>query len=426
MADRPQEPPKPATTKPNWAKTHRERKADAARAEGRKPPRRRWPWIVLLIVALGAGAFWAQSSGLIGSEEGAGAGTAPATEEPAVATEDAAPAREVTMQLLPAEVTRIEARALRDSVRITGTLTPSRHLGIPAEVSGRVDAVMKRAGDRVEAGEVLVQIDLETLENQLEQSRATADATRAQLDFAKGELERTQSLVDRGVATSSNLDSARSNVQQLQANLTALEQQVATAEQSIGKATITAPFAGQIADRSVDPGAYVSPGTALMTLVDISSLELEGAIPVNYAPQIATGQQVEINVDGFGSKSFEGQVERVAPVASAGTRMLPIYATIENADMILRGGMFASGVLVLEEVTDAIGLPAEALRKDDQGDFVLKIVDGKAQRQAVSVARTWDRGRVVQIAEGLSPDDLVVSAALERLQPGMSVTLIGE
>ncbi|MGC0224588.1 efflux RND transporter periplasmic adaptor subunit [Pseudooceanicola nitratireducens] len=426
MADRPQEPPKPATTKPDWAKTHRERKADAARAEGRKPPRRRWPWIVLLIVALGAGAFWAQSSGLIGSEEGEGAGTAPATEEPAVAAEDAAPARQVTMQLIPAEVTRIEARALRDSVRITGTLTPSRHLGIPAEVSGRVDAVMKRAGDRVEAGEVLVQIDLETLENQLEQSRATADATRAQLDFAKGELERTQSLVDRGVATSSNLDSARSNVQQLQANLTALEQQVATAEQSIGKATITAPFAGQIADRSVDPGAYVSPGTALMTLVDISSLELEGAIPVNYAPQIATGQQVEINVDGFGSKSFEGLVERVAPVASAGTRMLPIYATIENADMILRGGMFASGVLVLEEVTDAIGLPAEALRKDDQGDFVLKIVDGKAQRQAVAVARTWDRGRVVQIAKGLSPDDLVVSAALERLQPGMSVTLIGE
>lgn len=411
MTEKPQEAPKP-----DWALTHREQKAQKALAEGRRPPRRRWPWIVLALAGLGAGAYVAQQRGLIPQP-------APeaAVEEPAVAV---APAREVVMQLLPRELTTVTTATLRDTVRITGSLAPAQHLGIPAEVAGRVASVNKRAGDRAEAGEVLVQIDLESLQTQLEQSRATADATRAQLDFARGEYARTQNLVERGVATSSNLDSAQANMQQLRANLTALEQQVATAEQSIEKATITAPFAGEISERNVDPGAYVSPGAALMTLVDISTLELEGAIPVVYAPQIRTGQTVEITVDGFAGQSFAGTVERVAPVARSGTRMLPIYATIDNPDRMLRGGMFASGLLVLDQTEAAIGIPAEALREDDAGTYVLKRDGDRVVRQAVSVARTWDRDRIVEISQGLAAGDVIVSAALERLQPGMQITVV--
>ncbi|WP_407495321.1 efflux RND transporter periplasmic adaptor subunit [Pseudooceanicola sp. MF1-13] len=414
MSDKTEEPPKP-----EWALTHREKKALRAKPSGGRAPRRRWPWAVLVIVGLGAGAYIAQQQGLIGE-------TPDAEEVPVAATPEVeeAPAREVVMQLLPREITEVAPGVLRETVRITGSLSPDQHLGIPAEVAGRVDAVNKRAGDRVEAGEVLVQIDLATLQNQLEQSEATADATRAQLEYATGELQRTQSLVDRGVATSSNLDSAQANVQQLRANLSALEQQVATARQSIEKATITAPFAGQIAERNVDPGAYVSPGTPLMTLVDISSLELEGAIPVNYAPRIETGQVVEITVDGFGDRSFEGTVERVAPVAKSGTRVLPIYATIDNPNDVLRGGMFASGLLVLEEVTDAIGIPADAVREDAEGTFVLKRDGDRVVRQPIRAIRTWDRGRIVQVSEGLSQGDVIVSAPMERLQPGMKITLV--
>ena len=246
------------------------------------------------------------------------------------------------------------------------------------------------------------------------------------MDFAEAKYERTQSLVDRGVATSSTLDSDAANVQQLQANLAALENQVANAERSLENATITAPFSGYISDRNVDPGAYVSPGTALMTLVDLSSLELEGAVPVLYAPQIREGQTVEVVVDGFAGQQFEGSVERIAPVAASGTRMLPIYATIDNPDGVLRGGMFASGALVLDQKPDSIGIPAEALREDDDGNFVLKQDGDRVIRQPVEVARTWDRDRIAEIAEGLSPGDVIVSAPLDRLQPGMKITVIGD
>ncbi|WP_375173583.1 efflux RND transporter periplasmic adaptor subunit [Pseudooceanicola sp.] len=412
----------PEAPKPDWALTGRERKAKTAESEGRRAPRRRWPWVVLGIVGLGAAAWVAQDRGVIPAQVATEAET-PAEALPPAAEEEP---RVVTMQLLPSELTEIAPATLRDTVRITGSLAPVRQLGIPAEVSGRVQRVAKKEGQAAVEGETLVQIDLETLRNQLEQSRATAEATRAQLEFAQEQFTRTQSLVDRGVATSSNLDSTQANVRQLRANLAALEKQVATAEQAMEKATIKAPFPGVISERMVDPGAYVGPGTALMTLVDIASLELEGAVPVAYAPQITTGQRVEIAVDGFGDRSFAGTVERVAPVAVSGTRMLPIFATIDNPDGVLRGGMFASGLLVLDQVEGAIGVPVAALREDTDGTFVLKRAGDRVERQAVTVAAEWDRGRVVQIAEGLAEGDVIVSAPLPRLQPGMQITVVGD
>ncbi len=416
MATTPKDPPKP-----DWALTGREKKVAEARAEGRKPPRRKWPWVVLLLVLLGVGFVLARSNGLIGA--------APAPEQAEAVTEAApaeADAPQVTMQLLPRELTTVEPATLRETLRITGSLAPARQLGIPAEVSGRVDVVTKKEGETAASSEVLVRIDIETLRNQVEQNRATAAATRAQLEFARAQLDRTTSLVDRGVSTTSNLDSDAANVRQLEANLAALEQQVATAEQSLEKATIMAPFPGVISERMVDPGAYVSPGTALLTLVDISSLVLEGAVPVLYGPRIATGQTVEITVDGFGDQSFTGTIERISPVAATGTRILPIYATIENPSGVLKGGMFASGQLVLEEKADAIGIPIDALREDDAGLYVLKREADKVVRQPVTLARTWDRGRTAEISEGLAAGDTLVSAPLERLQPGMSIAVIGE
>ena len=419
--------------KPDWALNRRERRRKADAEAGIAPRRRsRWPWIVvlLLIVAGGAALYLRGHPEMLpGAVDRAEAAEPPANAEAAgaeaPADETAAPQdREVAMQILPSEVVQVAPATLRETVRLTGTLDPATKLGIPAEVAGRVDEVVVQPGQAAMQGDVLVRIDIEALQNQLEQQRATADATRAQLNLARSDYDRTQSLVNRGVATTSTLDSQNAQVQQLEANLTALERQVAIAEESLDKATITAPFAGIVADRAVDPGAYVSPGTPLLTLVDISTLTLEGAVPVLYAPRIQVGQSVELIVDGMGERQFGGTVERIAPVAAQGTRMLPIYASIDNADTALRGGMFASGLLVLDQVTDAIGVPADAVREDDDGSYVLRIDGDKVVRQPVTIARMWDRGRTAQIGEGLTEGDTIVSGPLARLQPGMTVALI--
>ena len=80
----------------------------------------------------------------------------------------------------------------------------------------------------------------------------------------------------------------------------------------------------------------------------------------------------------------------------------------------------------LASSSDAIGIPADALREDDEGSFVLKQDGDRVIRQPVEVARTWDRDRIAEIAEGLSPGDVVISAPLDRLQPDMKITVIGD
>ena len=409
------------SNKPDWALTGRDRRKMAAAENGAAPRRgRRRYWVILALILVG-GAVMAARAGLLPT------GAAP--DDQATATQTPAPAeapREVVMQLLPSELVTVAPGTLRETIKLTGTLEPARKLGLPAEVSGRVDRVTLQEGQAAMTGDVLVHIDIEALTNQLEQQRATANATRAQLELARAEYERTQSLVNRGVATASTLDQENAQVQQLEANLIALEKQVEIAEESLEKATITAPFDGVIAERSVDPGAYVSPGTGLLTLVDISSLTLEGAVPVNYAPRVMVGQDVEITVDGLGSRQFTGAIERIAPVAAQGTRMLPIYASLDNADSALRGGMFASGELVLEQKDDAIGIPADALREDTEGTFVLKLEGERVQRQPVTVARSWDRGRIVEITDGIGQGDVIAASPLERLQSGMKILVLGE
>ncbi|WP_375690113.1 efflux RND transporter periplasmic adaptor subunit [Pseudooceanicola sp. LIPI14-2-Ac024] len=393
--------------KPDWAMSDRERANREAAARGEPVARRRWLWPVVILVAV----IVVLALLIGGGDDDA----------------DAPPAtNEVVMQILPSELAEVSSGTLRDVVRVTGSLAPARTLAIPAEVSGRVATVEVQAGDAVEEGDVLVTIDVQTLTNQLEQQRANAEATRAQLELAEEEFARTESLVNRGVSSPSALDQQQAQVRQLEANLQAQLRQVATAEDSLGKATVTAPFAGIISERSVDPGAYVNTGTALMTLVDISELDLNGVVPVIYAPQIGVGQAGEVRVDGLGDRVFQGTVERIAPVATSGTRMLPIFAAVANPDGALKGGMFASGVLVLDEKQDAIGIPVEALREDSEGQYVLKQEGDIVVRQPVETGKTWEGGQTVEIASGLSDGDIIISTEMARLQPGMKITVVEE
>ena len=366
-------------------------------------------WLGGIVIAAGAAMFFLRPAADTPPADGATA-ELPAT---------------LVMQLLPSELYEVRTGTLSDTVQITGSLVPARSLSIPAEVSGRIDSVRLRVGDEVAEGAELVTIDVESLRNRLAQSRATAEATRAQLVLAEAQLQRTSDLVRRGVSATSALETEAANLSQIEASYTALLRQVETAEDDLSKARITAPFAGVISARSVDPGTYVTLGTELLGLVDMTALDLEGGVPAVHATRLKPGQRVDLVVDGLADHHFEGVIDRIAPVAVSGTRVLPVFARIDNTDGLLKGGMFASGRLVLEESAGGIGIPADALREDDKGSYVLKITGDQAIRQPVEVMRSWNRGRVIEIASGLAPGDTIVALKLERLQPGATVSLVG-
>lgn len=393
-----------AHSKPEWAQSRHEKKNAARVAEGLKPKRRIWPWIILVLVIVGIVAFIFLRP-------------APA---PVAEVADTAP---VARQIRKSETTTIAPATLKETVKVTGTLVPGEQSEIASQASGRVISVMVRPGDTVTEGAVLAQIDRATLELQLNQQRATANATRAQLQSSQQQLERTEQLADQGLASPSALEQARSATDALQANLDALQSAVSSAELALNNATVKSPLAGVVAARSVEPGQTIAAGTPLFTVVNLDSMEFDAAASVNSSARVSAGQAVTVNAVGLDGQEFAGKVTRVNPVAQSGTRTVPIYIALDNVDGNLRGGMFATGSITVQQKDDAIALPAAALREDADGHYVLKLVDDALVRQAVELVREWDRGRTVELS-GLADGDVVVSAPLPDLKAEENYTLV--
>jgi len=301
---------------------------------------------------------------------------------------------------------------------------PRRSIAIASQVNGTLKSVDARIGDQVKAGDVLATVDVETSEIQLSQQRSTAAATRAQLAQAENQLERTLRLADSGLTPSATVESEKASIEALKANLAALEAQVAAAELVIRNATIAAPFDGIVAARSIEPGQLITSGAALFDLVDLSVMEMTAYVPVSASPKLAPGQGVSLSVEGLAGQSFAATVEGVSPVAAKGTRTVPVLISVPNPEGKLRGGMFATGAITIEETKGAFAVPDAAIREDADGRYILRIADGALVRQPVEIARQWTSSRMTELASGLVAGESYVAGQLDDLKPGMRVTVV--
>ncbi len=400
---------RPDAIKPEWALTRRERKRQALLDAGLAPRKFPWFWGLGVLIVAAGGAF------ILVPQL-----TAPEAATPVAAVETPDPVK----LILSRDVTTLQRQTVTETLKATGSLAPRRTINLSSQVSGTVDDVHFRVGDRVQAGDVLVQVDIETLGIQLQQQRSTAEATRAQLAQAEAQVTRSERLNDRGLVASANLDSERANVDALRSNLRALEAQVAAAEIALRNATIVAPFDGVVASRAVEPGQVTSPGANLMQIVDLSVMEMTAYVPVSASSTLQPGQHVTLTVEGLPGREFSGSVAGISPVATAGTRTVPVLVTVDNPGGELRGGMFATGQIVTAEAENTLAVPPAAIREDDAGAFVLKIVDGDLVRQPVEASRSWRAARVTELTSGLDVGDTFVSGRLDDLRAGMQVRVV--
>ncbi len=224
----------PNDAKPEWALTRRERRNRERAARGLKP-RKRWPWVLLVLLIAGGAVGYTQRATILAAMN------PPPEAEVAAAPEEVPVPR---MQINPAEYAVVAPQDLDRRIKVIGTINPARRADLAAETGGLVEAVNFRPGDRVREGDVLVQVDVERLTLELGQARSNAEATRAQLALAEGQLERVEQLVDRNVATTSTLEEAQSSVDGLRAQSTALDDVVKLAELALRNATVTARSTG--------------------------------------------------------------------------------------------------------------------------------------------------------------------------------------
>jgi membrane fusion protein, multidrug efflux system len=309
---------------------------------------------------------------------------------------------------VPVEAAEVTAGALSERVTAIGSLISNESVIVRPEIAGRVVEIGFEEGQPVKKGALLVKLD-----DALYQAELTE--AEARLDLAKKNFTRTEELYANRTTSERARDEARSNLDVSTAA-------VALAKVRIDKMRLVAPFDGIAGLRKISAGDYVTAGQDLFNLENIDPIKVDFRIAEKFLPAIRDKQAIQINVDAYPDRTFDGQVYAIDPRIDAGGRSIVIRAKVANAENLLRPGLFARVSLILELKPSALTVPEQAIVPRGDSQLVFQVIDGKVKQTPVTIGTRRD-GRV-EIVEGLAKGDLVVTAGHQKIRDGGAVTII--
>jgi multidrug efflux system membrane fusion protein len=318
----------------------------------------------------------------------------------------------------PATVTVVEAKTevVPNLLTAFGDLAAVHQVNVTSDVSGRITDIMFTAGSDVKAGSPLIQ--LFDAPEQGDLASFKAQATVAQLS-----LDRAKQLAARQFGPQATVDSAQAAFDQASAG-------IAKTEAIISQKLVRAPFDGQLGVRRVEVGQFLTAGTQIVTLTDLSMLYLNFTVTEKDSGNLKVGQTVRILVDAYPGRTFEGKITTIEPQIASDTRNIRVQATIANPDKILKPGMFATTTVVLPDKPPVVTVPETAVDYTLYGDSVYLITEKKEEdgKTALTAVRTFVRagnrvGGRAEILSGLKAGDRVVAVGQLKLQSGAPVTI---
>jgi membrane fusion protein, multidrug efflux system len=318
----------------------------------------------------------------------------------------------------PTAVSVAEAKTevIPNLLTAVGDLAAVHQVNVTSDVSGRITVIMFTAGSSVKAGSPLVQ--LFDAPDQADLASYKAQATVAQLS-----LYRAKQLAARQFGPQATVDQAQAAYDQANAG-------IAKTQAIISQKLVRAPFDGELGVRRVEVGQFLTAGTQIVSLTDLSELYANFTVTEKDSGQLKVGQIVRIGVDAYPGRSFEGKITAIEPQVATETRNIRVQATVANPDRILKPGMFATTTVVLPEKAPVLTVPETAVDYTLYGDSVFLITekkedDGKTSLTAVrTFVRSGNRvkGRA-EIVSGLKPGDRVVAVGQLKLQSGAAVAI---
>ncbi len=335
---------------------------------------------------------------------------------------DVAPtdAASVVQDIGPENIALVKNDTLRTGPQLSGTLVPEREARLRAEVSGRVLQTMVEQGQRVSEGTLIGRIDDAAMNDQAVSAKSSVTQAQVALDQATRELQRSKTLLAAGAIAERDREAAERASVGAEAQLADAKARLSLAEKNIRNTLIKAPFSGVVSERTVSAGDVVSPGTALFTIVDPTSLRLEASVPAEAIGSIRVGAPVMFSVNGYPGRAFEGKVTRINPTADPLTRQVRIYATVPNGNGRLVGGLFANGS-VSSETRVGLMVPEKALDQSGVGKFVMRLKGGKVEKVEVIVGLHDVSTESFEITKGLTAGDTVLLAQAQGISVGTQV-----
>lgn len=315
--------------------------------------------------------------------------------------------------LAPVEAKKLVAgRTLREISSI-GILKANKEAIIKTEITGKIKEVVFTEGSDVNEGDVLIKFEDTAL-------KAEVDRWAAEYALRKEETERNKALFQQKAG-------AQKNYHESEAQMKIAQAQLENARFQLTKATIKAPFTGNIGilKGSTHPGNIVQQQTELVNLVDNSSMKVEFMVPARFLSDVAIGQAVDVTLEAYPEKTFSGSVDAVDSEVDSKNHSILVKATIPNDSGLLKHGMFVNVKLITGEKDGVIVIDDESLDREGQHEFVW-IIDkkGQAYRRKVITGNRNENG--VEIIAGLNAGELVVISGQLRLTDGRKVKILNE
>jgi membrane fusion protein (multidrug efflux system) len=305
---------------------------------------------------------------------------------------------------LPVEVTVVQPEAYRSTLQLTGSVQANEMLELRSEVAGIVERIYFNEGQQVQQGELLFTIRNQDLQAQLRKAEA-------QQQLYQDSETRYRQLLEREAVSREEFEQATNNLKTAESDISLLKAQLA-------KTRVYAPFSGTIGLRRVSPGTYVSAGTSVASMYDLTPAKLEFAVPGKYAGQVKVGTAVEFTTDGS-TATYQGEIYAIEPQVDPATRTLTMRARSPNPNQDLLPGQFARITLPLSKSDESLMVASQAVVPEMNGHKVYVLEKGLVAEKQIEIgARTANQ---VQVLAGLTPGDTVLTTGILQVRPGSTV-----
>jgi RND family efflux transporter MFP subunit len=330
---------------------------------------------------------------------------------------------EPTLEFAQREVVQPLRAMITQHIEFSGSLVAPQTATVRAKAGGTLLKLAVAEGSRVKAGQVLATIDGTEVATRLAERAAMVESARASLAQAERTHANNQRLAEQNFISPTALDQSRSALDAARAQAGAARAQLDTVRAVSRDTRVLAPIAGIVAKRHAVAGEKVAAEQNLLTIVDLTTLELAGMVGTHEVSLLAPGQTVAVRVEGVAAP-VAGTIARIAPAAEAGTRSIGVTIALPNKDETLRAGQYALVSVELPDATPRLTVPATALASSAGQDHVWLIENGTLARRAVTVGRRDAREGRVEVLTGVKDDSQVLAARFDNLREGQKAVVV--
>lgn len=385
----------------------RPQETNKAPQRGTQPRKRRWVWIVLLIMVAIAGIVWYRSR---------------------QKTEAAAQARSAQPAAISVAVAAVQKRDIPYYITGLGSVLAFNTVTVKTRVDGQIMKVNFREGQFVKQGDVLVEIDPRPFQVALEQAQGQLAKDVASQNDAKIDLNRYTQLWQEGVIARQQLDTQQATVGQFDGAIQADKAAIDTQKLQLTYAKVTAPISGRVGLRLVDPGniVHATDATGMIVITQIQPITVVFTIPEDNLPEVAAQMKKgQLNVEAYSRddkiKLATGKLLTTDNQIDQTTGTIKLKSVFDNKDDSLWPNQFVNIRLFLTVKKDATVVSSATLQRGTQGTFVYA-VDQNSQAQVRNVNVDFIEGNIAVIKDGLNPGEQVVVEGQDKLQSGAKVS----